>query len=165
MQSHSRSPFSHDFHSTMALPLNMSQDLPALSPEDCILQLEHTIDEMKSQDDMTKTLLHDILDRLGPLASNTHRPMQGWAPSNLQTQTPPNTFYSSTDSTGIQEFRWNLLESAGIHQNLGTPMDSARIDWNSRNLLELWYNTLDILCTNGHFSSISLISRARIEIM
>ena len=31
-------------------------------------------------------------------------------------------------------------------------------------LLELWYNTLDILCTNGHFSSISLISRDRIEI-
>ena len=32
-------------------------------------------------------------------------------------------------------------------------------------LLKLWYNTLDILCTNGHFSSISLISQDRIEIM
>ena len=31
-------------------------------------------------------------------------------------------------------------------------------------VLELWYNTLDILCTNGHFSSISPISRDRIEI-
>ena len=31
-------------------------------------------------------------------------------------------------------------------------------------LLELWYNTLDILCTNGHFSSILLISRDRVKI-
>ena len=72
----------------MASPLNMSQDLPALSPEDRILQLECTIDEMKSQDDMTKTLLHDILDQLGLLASNACRPMQDQAPSNPQTQTP-----------------------------------------------------------------------------
>ena len=33
-----------------------------------------------------------------------------------------------------------------------------------RKMLELWYNTLDILCTNGHFISILLISRDRIEI-
>ena len=43
---------------------------------------------MKSQDDITKTLLHDIFDQLGPLASNTCRLMQDWAPSNPQTQTP-----------------------------------------------------------------------------
>jgi hypothetical protein len=31
-------------------------------------------------------------------------------------------------------------------------------------LLELGYNTSDSLCTNGHFSNISLISRDRVKI-
>ena len=32
-------------------------------------------------------------------------------------------------------------------------------------LLEFWYNTLDILCTNRHFGSILLISWDRVKIM
>jgi len=59
----SGSPFL-DFHSAMPSPFPMAQDLPP-SNEDRISHLEATIDDLRSQSDVTKTILQSILDKLG----------------------------------------------------------------------------------------------------
>jgi len=48
----------------MPSPFPMAQDLPP-SNEDCISHLEATIDNLRSQSDVTKTMLQSILDKLG----------------------------------------------------------------------------------------------------
>ena len=52
----------------MTSPVNMSEDLPASSPDARIFHLEQAMDEMRSQGDITKQLLQNIMDRLGPPA-------------------------------------------------------------------------------------------------
>jgi len=51
----------------MPSPFPMAQDLPP-SNKDCISHLEATIDDLRSQSDVTKTMLQSILDKLGALA-------------------------------------------------------------------------------------------------
>ena len=65
----------------------MSEDLGP-SDSDCILYLEQTIDDLKSQGDVTKQLLQDILGQLGPTAPIGPAPMQKLASSNQQIETP-----------------------------------------------------------------------------
>ena len=53
---------------------------------------------------------------------------------------------------------WWLFRPVSTHDKKG------KVPKITTQVLELWYNTLDILCTNGHFSSIWLISQDRVNI-
>ncbi|KIM36590.1 hypothetical protein M413DRAFT_31626 [Hebeloma cylindrosporum] len=57
----------------MPSPSPMAQDLPP-SNEECISQLEATIDDLKSQGDITKFMLQSVLDKLSTLAPNLALP-------------------------------------------------------------------------------------------
>ena len=71
-RSRSGSPFL-DFHLAMPSPSPMAQDLPP-SNEERISHLEATIDDLKSQGDITKTMLQSILDWLSILTPNIPAP-------------------------------------------------------------------------------------------
>ena len=71
----------------MGSPAAMSEDL-GLSDSDCILYLEQTIDDLKSQGDVTKQLLQDILGQLGLTAPIGLALMQKPASSNQRIETP-----------------------------------------------------------------------------
>ena len=74
----------------------------------------------------------------------------------------PHVFRRNLPESGNSNgFRWNQQESTGIHRNW---INFLGLKWLLLYLLELWYNTLDILYTNRHFSSISLLSRDRVKI-
>ena len=97
VRSCSGNSFPQDFYSAMGSPAAMSEDL-GLTDSDCILYLEQTIDDLKSQGDVTKQLLQDILGRLGPTAPIGPAPMQRPASSNQQIETPIVT--TTTPSAG-----------------------------------------------------------------
>jgi len=84
--SHSGSPFL-EFHSAMPSPSPMAQDLPP-SNEERISHLEATIDDLRSQGDITKTMLQSILDKLGALAFYILAPSPVFPRSQIELITP-----------------------------------------------------------------------------